>query len=91
LAVLLAKGCLPQSEIPKSVTAGLRGVGIERRPLLGIELWVVEVLLLGIEVIHRCFSLRFAMVGAPQPNTFHEQARLTSHPVLSDANLRHVS
>src|SRR5712671_976714 len=67
LAVLLAKGCLSQPITSEPVTAGMRGVRIERRPLLGIELWVVLVLLLGIEVGHRCFSL--AMVGAPQPNT----------------------
>src|SRR5712671_6114733 len=90
LAVRLAEGCLTQSITSQSVTGGLRGVRIERRPLLGIELWVVEVLLLVIEVGHRCFSLRFAMVGAPQPNTIHEQARLPSRPVLSGPNLRHV-
>jgi hypothetical protein len=70
LAVLLAKGCLPQSIISQPVTAGMRGIRIERRPLLGIKLRVVLVLLLGIEVGHRCFSL--AMVGAPQPNTICE-------------------
>jgi len=30
------------------------------------------------------------MVGAPQPNTIHEQAHLASRPVLSGPNLRHV-
>jgi len=43
LAVRLAEGCLTQSITSQSVTGGLRGVRIERRPLLGIELWVVEV------------------------------------------------
>jgi hypothetical protein len=53
LTVWLAERCLSKSKTSQSVTGGLRGVRMELRPLLGIELWVVEILLLGIEVVHR--------------------------------------